>query len=130
MTAPSVSISSGGFLLGVLVVLSLLRTAYPKPLPCEKSHLRPTVLTGAHPKAAYAALVANALRPKTKFASVVGSFGWGGKMLGQLTGLIGNLKVELIDPVVTKGHPKDEEYLALDELADRILAKHKEIGIV
>lgn len=90
----------------------------------------PTVLTGAHPKAAYAALVANALRPKAKFASIIGSFGWGGQMVEQLTGLLGNLKVDLIEPVVAKGHPKDEEYLALDALADRILAKHKGIGIV
>lgn len=89
----------------------------------------PTVLTGAHPKAAYAAFVANALRPKTKFASVVGSFGWGGKMVEQLTGLLTNMKVELLTPVIAKGQPKDEEFLALDMLADQILAKHREIGI-
>ena len=89
----------------------------------------PTVLTGAHPKTAYAALVANALRPKTKFASIVGSFGWSGKMVEQLAGLIANLKVELIEPVVAKGQPKDEDFTALDKLADEILAKHKQIGI-
>jgi len=89
----------------------------------------PTVLTGAHPKAAYAAFVANALRPKTRFASVVGSFGWGGRMVEQLTGLLTNMKVELLNPVIAKGHPKDEEFLALDMLADQILAKHREIGI-
>jgi flavorubredoxin len=89
----------------------------------------PTVLTGAHPKTAYAALVANALRPKTKFASIIGSFGWGGKMVEQLAGLIANLKVELIEPVIAKGQPKDEDFAALDKLADQILAKHKQIGI-
>jgi flavorubredoxin len=89
----------------------------------------PTVLTGAHPKTAYAALVANALRPKTKFASIIGSLGWGGKMVEQLTGLIANLRVEVIEPVVAKGQPKDEDFAALNKLADRILAKHKEIGI-
>ncbi|MFA5239904.1 MAG: FprA family A-type flavoprotein [Phycisphaerae bacterium] len=89
----------------------------------------PTVLTAAHPKVAYAAILANALRPKTKFASVIGSFGWGGKMVEQLAGLIGNLKVEIIEPVITKGHPKDEDFTALDNLADKILAKHKELGI-
>jgi flavorubredoxin len=89
----------------------------------------PTVLTGAHPQVAYAAFVANALRPKTRFASIVGSFGWGGKMVEQLTGLLSNMKVELIDPVIAKGHPKEEDFHALDRLADRILAKHKEIGI-
>ncbi|MDY0356035.1 MAG: FprA family A-type flavoprotein [Sedimentisphaerales bacterium] len=90
----------------------------------------PTVLTGAHPKAAYAALVANALRPKTRFASIIGSFGWAGKMTEQLAGLIGNLKVELIPPVVAKGHPKDEDFLALDRLADEILHRHQAIGLV
>jgi flavorubredoxin len=90
----------------------------------------PTVLTGAHPKAAYAALVANALRPTTRFASIIGSFGWAGKMAEQLAGLIGNLKVEVIPPVVAKGHPKDEDFLALDKLADEILDRHKAIGIV
>ncbi|MBN1506087.1 MAG: FprA family A-type flavoprotein [Sedimentisphaerales bacterium] len=89
----------------------------------------PTVLTGAHPKAAYAALVANALRPKTRFASIIGSLGWGGKMVEQLSGLISNLKLEVIDPVIAKGQPKDEDFAALDELADRIRAKHKQIGI-
>jgi len=89
----------------------------------------PTVLTGAHPQAAYAAFVANALRPKARFASIVGSFGWGGKMVEQLTGLLANLKVELIPPVIAKGHPKDEDFQVLDRLADQILAKHKEIGI-
>ncbi|HON92857.1 MAG: FprA family A-type flavoprotein [Phycisphaerae bacterium] len=89
----------------------------------------PTVLTGAHPKAAYAAFVANALRPKTRFASIIGSFGWGGKMVEQLSGLIANLKVDVLSPVIAKGRPKDEDYLALDMLAERILAKHREIGI-
>ena len=90
----------------------------------------PTVLAGAHPKAAYAALLASALRPKTKFVSVIGSYGWGGKMVEQLVGLLGNLKVEVLDPVMVKGSPKDEHYELLDELAGKILARHEEIGIV
>jgi len=51
-------------------------------------------------------------------------------MAEQLAGLIGNLKVEVIPPVVAKGHPKDEDFLALDKLADEILNRHKAIGIV
>ena len=90
----------------------------------------PTVLTGAHPLAAYAAILANALRPKAKFASIIGSFGWGGRMVEQLTGLLSNLKVELLEPVVAKGCPKDDDFTALDRLADKILAKHKQLGIV
>ena len=90
----------------------------------------PTVLTGAHPKAAYAAILANALRPKTKFASVIGSYGWGGKMIEQISSLIPNLKVELLEPVVAKGYPRDGDFAALDKLADAILEKHRELNII
>jgi flavorubredoxin len=90
----------------------------------------PTVLAGPHPNAAYAAFLANALRPKTKFASIIGSYGWGGKMVEQITGLIANLKVELIEPVIAKGYPKENDFIALDKLADQISAKHKELKIV
>ncbi|UCF69699.1 MAG: FprA family A-type flavoprotein [candidate division WOR-3 bacterium] len=89
----------------------------------------PTVLAGPHPAAVYATYLANLLRPKTKYASVIGSFGWGGKMLEQITGMIGNLRVELITPVIIKGHPKSADYLALDALADTIVEKHQALGI-
>lgn len=89
----------------------------------------PTVLTEAHPLVAYAAILANGLCPKTRFASIVGSYSWGGKMQKQLIGLIGKLNVELIDPVIIKGRPNDQHYPGLDSLADRILEKHQEIGI-
>jgi flavorubredoxin len=89
----------------------------------------PTVLAGPHPKVAYACILANALRPKTKFASIIGSYGWGGKMVEQITGLLTNLKVEILEPVIAKGYPKDGDFTALDELADKILVKHKELKI-
>jgi flavorubredoxin len=89
----------------------------------------PTVLVGPHPLAAYAAFLANALRPKTRFASIIGSYGWAGKTVEQLTAMIPNLKVELIEPVMVKGLPQDEDYLSLDRLADQILAKHQAAGI-
>ncbi|UCG91308.1 MAG: FprA family A-type flavoprotein [candidate division WOR-3 bacterium] len=90
----------------------------------------PTVLVGPHPAAVYATYLANALRPKTKFASVIGSYGWGGKMLETITGMLGNLKVELLSPVIVKGHPKKQDFASLEKLAEEILAKHKEIGII
>jgi flavorubredoxin len=90
----------------------------------------PTVLTGAHPQVAYACILANALRPKTKFASIIGSYGWGGKMVEQISSLLSNLKVEILEPVIAKGYPKDDDFMALDKLADQILAKHKELGII
>lgn len=90
----------------------------------------PTVLVGPHPAAVYATYLANALRPKTKFASVIGSYGWGGKTLDMIKGMINNLKVELLSPVIVKGHPKKEDFTSLDTLADEILAKHREISII
>ena len=87
----------------------------------------PVVLAGAHPAAVYAAFLANALRPKTKFISIFGSYGWGGKMVDQLSGLTGNLKVELIEPVLFKGMPREEDYKKIDELIEKLEEKHKSI---
>lgn len=86
----------------------------------------PTILSGPHPYAAYAAFLANALRPNTKFLSVVGSYGWGGKTVDTLAGMIPNLKVEVIDPVLCKGVPTASVFNALDDLAGAIARKHKE----
>lgn len=89
----------------------------------------PTVLAGPHPLAAYGAFLANALRPKAKFLSIIGSYGWGGKTVDVLAGMIPNLKVEVLDPVLVKGVPSDEDLKALDDLAEAIAGKHKESGI-
>ena len=90
----------------------------------------PTVLTGPHPSVVYATYLANALRPKLKLVSVMGSYGWGGRMLDQIRGMIGSLKVEIITPLIIKGFPKEEDYKKLDEMADEITSKHKILGII
>ena len=87
----------------------------------------PTVLGGAHPLALYAATLANALRPKTRYASVIGSFGWGGKMLEQITESLPGLKVQFLDPVLAKGRPKEADFLALDRLAEEIAGLHQKL---
>ncbi|MEA2055316.1 MAG: FprA family A-type flavoprotein [Candidatus Thermoplasmatota archaeon] len=89
----------------------------------------PTVLAGPHPNVAYATYLANALRPKLKFASIIGSYSWGGRMVEQLTTMVPNLKVDIIDPVVIKGFPKEDDFKALDNLAEKILNKHQEHNI-
>ena len=86
----------------------------------------PTVLVGPHPNAVYAAYLANALRPKAKFVSVIGSYGWGGKMIEQIAGMLTNLKVEILEPVLVKGYPRGDDFKFLSRLADDILKKHKE----
>jgi flavorubredoxin/rubredoxin len=85
----------------------------------------PMVLAGPHPKVAYAALLANALRPKTAFASVIGSFGWGGRLVETLQSLMPALKIDFLPPVLAKGLPRAKDYAALDALADSI---RKRIG--
>ena len=86
----------------------------------------PTVLAGPHPLAAYATLLANALRPKAKFLSIIGSYGWGGKTVETLAGMIPNLKVEVLEPVLCKGVPSEPDFESLDRLAEKIAEKHKE----
>ncbi|MDG6220729.1 MAG: FprA family A-type flavoprotein [Candidatus Thermoplasmatota archaeon] len=84
----------------------------------------PTVLTGPHPQAVYAAYLANALRAKTKYATVIGSYGWGGKAVETIAGMLPNLKAEILEPVYIKGCPKEADFQALTRLADTIKQKH------
>jgi flavorubredoxin len=88
----------------------------------------PTVLVGAHPHVASAAFLANALRPGLQFVSIIGSYGWGSKAVEQLTGMIPNLKAEVLDPVFIKGFPGEEDFRALDSLANTIADRHRERG--
>ncbi len=90
----------------------------------------PTVLAGAHPVAIYAAYLVNALRPKLKFATVIGSYGWGGKAVEHIQAQLSGLKIEFLEPVLVKGLPKKEELSILENLAKRIYDKHKEAGII
>ena len=88
----------------------------------------PTVLGGPHPNIVYAAYLANAIRPKARFAAVLGSYGWGGRTVESLKELLSNLKVELLPPVLCKGYPGGEDLEALDALAETIAKKHREQG--
>jgi flavorubredoxin len=90
----------------------------------------PTVLAGPHPLAAYATFLANALRPRTRYLSIIGSYGWGGKTVETLSAMIPNLKVEVIEPVLCKGLPTKEVFAAIDKMAAAIAEKHKEQGFV
>ena len=89
----------------------------------------PTVLTGPHPNVVNAAYLVNALRPKVKLVSIIGSYGWGGQMVKQLAGMMSNLNVEILDPVVIRGYPRDKDFEALDKLADTIVEKHKALNL-
>ncbi len=84
----------------------------------------PTVLGGPHPKVAYAAQLANLLRPKARYVSVIGSFGWGGKVVEQLAAMVANLKVEILPPALCKGLPKQADFEALEGLAEAVAERH------
>ncbi len=90
----------------------------------------PTVLAGLHPVGMNIAYIANALRPKTKFVSLITSFSWGEKAAEAVKATLTNFKAELLTPVISKGYPKEAEFKELDRLADEIAAKHKEIGVL
>jgi len=85
----------------------------------------PTVLGGPHPLVVQAAYLAGALKPKAKFASVIGSYSWGGRTVETLASLIANLDVEVLEPVMVQGFPREAGFAALDKLADEIAAKHQ-----
>jgi len=88
----------------------------------------PTVILGPHPAAVSAAYLVNLLRPKTKYLTIIGSFGWGGKMPEQIKALLSGMKAEFLSPVIIKGYPKLEDFSALDRLADEIAARHRALS--
>ena len=90
----------------------------------------PTVHVGPHPHVVSAVYLANALRPKVKFASVIGSYGWASKAVDQIAGMIPGLKVEILPPVICKGYPRENDFQALEKLADTIVAKHRALNLI
>ena len=39
--------------------------------------------------------------------------------------MLGNLKVEFLEPVVVRGYPKEEDFKSLERLAGEIAEKHR-----
>ncbi len=85
------------------------------------------VLAIPHPAAVYAASIINALKPKAKCFSAVGSYGWadqlGEKMGEQIKSYMPLVKAEMLTPVFVKGLPEQEAFNKLDLLADEIYSK-------
>lgn len=87
----------------------------------------PTVLGGLHPNAVLGALLASALKPKTRFLALISSFGWAAVNTEQTKTLFSGLKAEFLLPVLFKGEPKENDLRALDALAELIAEKHSKI---
>lgn len=90
----------------------------------------PMVLAGPHPVAVTAAYLAGLLRPKARFISFVGSYGWGGLLTQKLEDALLSLKCEKIEPVIVKGKPRPEDFEKLDVLVEEIYQKHKSLNLV
>jgi flavorubredoxin len=89
----------------------------------------PTVHIGPHPAVHFAAHLANCLRPKLKFAGIVGSYGWSSKAVEHVSALIPNLKVEVLGTVLCKGYPRSVDFEALVALAGKIAEEHRGLGL-
>ena len=81
------------------------------------------VLTGPHPKSVYVSYLINILRPKLKYFSVIGSYGWGGSLSAPIDASFKLTRPEKIVGVEVKGTPTAETFVALDALADTIAEK-------
>ncbi|HEY5269509.1 MAG TPA: FprA family A-type flavoprotein [Anaerolineales bacterium] len=88
----------------------------------------PTVLGGPHPNVIGATYLVNLLKPRLKYLSVIGSYGWGGRTADQLAEMVAGLKAEVLPPVLCKGLPKVDDFSRLDALADAIVEKHKTLN--
>jgi flavorubredoxin len=59
---------------------------------------------------------------------IIGSQAWGGKTVDTLKGLLATLKLEMFDPLMSKGLPTADDMVAVDKLAESIQARHSAIA--
>ncbi|MEM4701767.1 MAG: FprA family A-type flavoprotein, partial [Candidatus Bathyarchaeia archaeon] len=88
----------------------------------------PTVLGGAHPLAVYATYLFKALRPPTKFAVVLSSYGWGGGAIRQIQEILGDFKIEVVGALEVNGPPTDENMKRVAEIGKALAKKIFEGG--
>ena len=88
----------------------------------------PAVLSGAHPNIIYTTYLANSLKPKAKYCGIIGSFNWGSKLVDQITDLLKGARLDFYEPVLVKGLPGKDDYSLLDNLTEKIIARHKELS--
>ncbi|NPV88165.1 FprA family A-type flavoprotein [Coprothermobacteraceae bacterium] len=90
----------------------------------------PTTLTGPHPAAEMAAYWIGALRPKARSFGIIGSYGWGTRMVDVIKGLWSSVNAEFLEPILVKGYPTEADFNKLAELARTIAQKHMEMGLM
>jgi flavorubredoxin len=88
----------------------------------------PTTMGGPHPYHVILLYLMSILKPKARFLSLIGSYGWArivNKTFGEMTA---NLDIEILDLVLCKGPPTKKDFQALEALAATIAQKHQENG--
>jgi flavorubredoxin len=89
------------------------------------------IMAALHPVAVNTAFLLDRLKPKAKFAAVIGSYGWSPNPLKNAAELLSSWKtVEIVGSVIAKGHPGEQAMTELDALADTIAAKHRAAGLL
>ncbi|MDD3276963.1 MAG: FprA family A-type flavoprotein [Kiritimatiellales bacterium] len=88
------------------------------------------IMAALHPLAVYTAFLLDRLKPKAKFAAVIGSYGWSPNPLKKAAELLPSWKVDVVGSVIAKGHPDAAALAELAALADTIAAKHREAGLM
>jgi flavorubredoxin len=86
----------------------------------------PTVLGGAHPLALYAAHLFKALRPPTRFAVLLSSYGWGGGAARQIQELLSGLKIDVVGAVEINGPPTKENMRQIGDIGKALAKKINE----
>jgi flavorubredoxin len=86
----------------------------------------PTVLGGAHPVAMYAAYLVKALKPPTKYAVVLSSYGWGGGAVKHIQETLGPTKMEIVGAMEILGPPTENDVAKISEMGRTLGKKIKE----
>ncbi len=85
----------------------------------------PTVLSGAHPLAVYATYLVKALRPPTKYAAVLSSYGWGGGAIKHVQEVLGPTKMEIVGALEINGPPTENDIRQIVDLGKALAIKIK-----
>ena len=86
------------------------------------------VWNGPHPAAVHAMNVMAGLKPKTRHAALIGSYGWGANALANLGERLPGLKPEILPGVTCRGAPRPAQLEEVDRLAALIAEKHQGLG--
>lgn len=84
----------------------------------------PCFHAGLHPDIAHTLYLINSLRPKAKNFGFFGSFAWGEKMFSEAQTILKNTKMEMIQPLIIKGIPKEINVGQIDKFIVDIITKH------